>query len=59
VEFTDDQILLLHELDFDPARSRWDRTSTLLWWAALTLGCLAATVTLLHADLGGLRRYGG
>ncbi len=59
MEFTDDEVLLLHELDFDPARSLWSRTSTLLWWAALTVGCLAGTLALLQADLGAFRHYGG
>ena len=59
MEFTDEEILLLHELDFDPAPSFRSRVTTLLWWLGLAVGCVLATATLLAADLGSLRRYGG
>jgi hypothetical protein len=50
--FTDDEILLLHELDLDLGDPRPPRRlASMLWWVALGLGALAMTVTLMHAGL--------
>jgi hypothetical protein len=50
--FTDEEILLLHELDLDmgdltPPR----RLVSMVWWMALGLGGVAMAVTLMHAGL--------
>lgn len=50
--FTDEEILLLHELDLDlgdPTPPR--RLVSMLWWMALGLGGVAMAVTLMHAGL--------
>ncbi len=52
IAFTDEEIVLLHELDLDlgdiaPPR----RLASMLWWMALGLGGMAMAVTLMHAGL--------
>jgi hypothetical protein len=51
--FTDDEILLLLDLDFEvDAPSRWSRVCSGLWWAAVTVGALVAMYVVLQADYG-------
>ena len=52
IAFSDEEIVLLHELDLDlgevaPPR----RLVSLLWWMTLGLGGVAMAVTLMHAGL--------
>ncbi len=52
IAFSDEEIVLLHELDLylgDIAPPR--RLVSMLWWMALGLGSVAMAVTLMHAGL--------
>jgi hypothetical protein len=53
--FTDDEILLLLELDLDlddVAPGGRTRLWNALWWAAVTVGSLAGMYVVLQADYG-------
>ena len=49
--FTDEEILLLLDLDFDvEVPTRWTRLRSALWWATVTVGSLVAMYLVLQAD---------
>lgn len=51
--FTDDEILLLLDLDFDVALpTRFARLRSAAWWVALTVGSLLAMYVVLQAEYG-------
>jgi hypothetical protein len=51
--FTDDEILLLLDLDFDAdVPTRWTRLRAALWWAAVAVGSVVAMYVVLQADYG-------
>ena len=53
MHFTDDEILLLLDLDFDvEVPTRWARLRSALWWATVTVGSIAAMYVVLQADYG-------
>ena len=57
---TDDEILLLLELDFDLPEvgpTRWARARSAVWWTAVAFGSVAVMFTLLHVDYGFQSRY--
>ena len=59
--FTDEDVLTLLELDFEPpCPLRWRRLRAAAWWVALVVGSTAATLLLLHAGYGlSPTRFGG
>ena len=55
MHFTDDEILLLLDLDFEvevEVPSRWTRLRSALWWATVAVGSVAAMYVVLQADYG-------
>ena len=53
--FTDEEILLLLELDFDlpeAVPTRWARIRSTAWWLTVAFGSVAVMFTLLHYDYG-------
>jgi hypothetical protein len=53
MRFTDDEILLLLDLDFEvdvEVPTRWTRLRSALWWATVTVGSVAAMYLVLQAD---------
>jgi hypothetical protein len=55
MHFTDDEILLLLDLDFEldvAAPTRWARLRSALWWATVAVGSLTAMYLVLQADYG-------
>jgi hypothetical protein len=53
MSFTDDELLLLHDLDLDlegrgPCRPGLER----LWWAGLVVGVLLAAFVLAQVEVG-------
>ena len=58
--FTDEDVLVLLELDFEPScPPNWRRLRAAAWWAAVVAGAVAATY-LLHAGYGLIpTRFGG
>jgi hypothetical protein len=48
--FTDEEVLLLHELDLELGDVRPPRRLvSLLWWVTMALGGVAMITTLVHA----------
>jgi hypothetical protein len=62
--FTDDEVLLLLDLDFDlpevVAPTRWARLCSAAWWVTFAVGSLAGMYLVLQADYGfHPTRFGG
>jgi hypothetical protein len=52
MSFTDDEVLLLLDLDFETPSLRFARLRALAWWVALGVGSVAGMLVLLQADYG-------